>query len=198
LTVRLHSTWGDPHFVGLAGVDVFDSEGRSVVPVSVAAPDVSMQAGSESDPRYNACFVVAIARSALACVFVAGVAPSFFSLRFRFQKGAVVNSLLLVLLVVDRTADKLVDSVPHTCDDLHAWLCPWPTGNGGDGCGDGDVHGDGDGGGDGSDGRPGPVFVDVDFDLGRSTRLGMVRIWNYNAVRAARSNVSGYVRVGAL
>ena len=47
-----------------------------------------------------------------------------------------------------------MDGCQHTCDDLHAWLAPW---------------------------QPGGV-VDVELDLGANTRLGMVRIWNYNAV----------------
>jgi len=55
LAIRVHSTWGDPHFVGLAGVDVFDAAGRALVPCRVTAPDVSMQSGSEGDPRSGAC-----------------------------------------------------------------------------------------------------------------------------------------------
>jgi hypothetical protein len=30
LTIRIYSTWGDPHYVGLAGIDIFDGRGELV------------------------------------------------------------------------------------------------------------------------------------------------------------------------
>lgn len=31
LQLEILSTWGDPHFVGLAGIDIFDADGKRVV-----------------------------------------------------------------------------------------------------------------------------------------------------------------------
>ena len=31
LTLRIYSTWGDPHYVGMAGCDFFDADGRPVL-----------------------------------------------------------------------------------------------------------------------------------------------------------------------
>jgi hypothetical protein len=55
--LRILSTWGDPHYVGLAGLELFDERGR---PVSVSEPkaqivadppDVNILPGYGSDPR---------------------------------------------------------------------------------------------------------------------------------------------------
>ena len=56
-----------------------------------------------------------------------------------------------------RTADKLIDGVPCTCDELHSWLAPYDKGN--------DHY--------------------IDLELGEEpVTLAMLRVWNYNKSRA--------------
>ena len=53
LEIAINSTWGDPHYVGLSGIEFFDSEGRSVKPNRIKAypPDINILPGYGNDPR---------------------------------------------------------------------------------------------------------------------------------------------------
>lgn len=56
LEIRILSTWGDPHYVGLTGVEVYDTAGDPVVFSSSAQlradpPDVNCLDGHSGDPR---------------------------------------------------------------------------------------------------------------------------------------------------
>lgn len=57
LRIRVLSTWGDPHYVGLAGLDLFDAEGHLVTvsdpktQLGADPPDINVLAGYGDDPR---------------------------------------------------------------------------------------------------------------------------------------------------
>ena len=53
LLLNVLSTWGDPHYVGLAGFEVFDERGELVPVEDVWAdpPDINVLPGNEDDPR---------------------------------------------------------------------------------------------------------------------------------------------------
>jgi len=109
LQFHILSTWGDPFYVGLAGLEVFDETGQLVRinPSQIVAEpaDVNILEGYGNDPR---------------------------------------------------TVDKLVDGVPHTCDDLHVWLAPFEKGQ--------------------------DHTVTITFP--QSITVSIIRIWNYNKSRA--------------
>jgi len=54
-----------------------------------------------------------------------------------------------------RVVSNLIDGVNHTCDDLHAWLCPFTAGQNHE------------------------IYIEMD----QNTSVGMIRIWNYNKSR---------------
>eukprot|EP00050_Salpingoeca_kvevrii_P000601 m.152057 g.152057 ORF g.152057 m.152057 type:complete len:806 (+) comp10159_c3_seq3:2678-5095(+) len=53
LTLNIHSTWGDLHYVGLSGIEVFNAEGELVVDAQIAADpaDLNVLADYKNDPR---------------------------------------------------------------------------------------------------------------------------------------------------
>ena len=55
IKIDILSTWGDPHYIGLNGVEVFDSMGWSVSiqgsNVSAYPPDINILEGYGNDPR---------------------------------------------------------------------------------------------------------------------------------------------------
>jgi len=57
LRIRILSTWGDPHYVGLAGVDLFDADGKLVelsdakTQIGAEPPDINVLPGYGDDPR---------------------------------------------------------------------------------------------------------------------------------------------------
>ncbi|EGD72574.1 hypothetical protein PTSG_04310 [Salpingoeca rosetta] len=53
VVLHLHSTWGDPHYIGLTGVEVFSPAGHSLRCTSVTAdpPDLRIISGYDQDPR---------------------------------------------------------------------------------------------------------------------------------------------------
>ena len=57
LDIIIHSTWGDPHYVGLVGIDLFDHNGRRVtmacpsLQITADPPDINVLEGYQDDPR---------------------------------------------------------------------------------------------------------------------------------------------------
>ena len=66
-----------------------------------------------------------------------------------------------------RTVDNLLDGVNHTCDDLHAWLTPFTSG------------------------QDHLIMIDLDED----TSISMIRIWNYNKSRIHSYRGARYVEI---
>jgi hypothetical protein len=110
LKVDIKTTWGDQHYVGLSGIEMFDQVGSLIRfkdpkrHIYAEPSDVNILPGYGSDPR---------------------------------------------------TADKLLDGVNWTCDDLHVWLAPFT---------EGQSH-------------------VITIDLGETKTLAMLRVWNYNKSR---------------
>lgn len=105
LRLELASTWGDPFYIGLQGIEMFDGSGALITPARIEAtpPSINVLEEYDGDPR---------------------------------------------------TADKLVDGVVWTCDELHSWLAPYDT------------------------------SAEITLELTGPTSLSMMRIWNYNKSRA--------------
>ena len=119
LTFNILSTWGDRHYLGLNGIEIYDDCGRlcQVASISADPADINVLPENSNDPR---------------------------------------------------TVDKLIDGVNHTCDDLHAWLCPFTSG------------------------KPHWIFI----DLGNEPKtLSMIRIWNYNKSRVHTNRGARYLEV---
>lgn len=112
LRLEILSTWGDPYYVGLHGIEVFDEDGVEIKPISIAAtpPSINVLPEYDSDPR---------------------------------------------------TAEKLVDGVYCTCDELHAWLAPYEAGT-----------------------QEHSIILELSEIVDPSPTLSMLRIWNYNKSRA--------------
>ncbi len=103
LQLEILSTWGDPHFVGLAGLDVFDAEGKRV---SFSNPGVS-------------------ARMVAVRVDVASTMPDF---QDAISADPPDINVLPGYTNDPRTVDNLLDGVNDTCDDMHLWLAPFSAG----------------------------------------------------------------------
>ena len=122
LMINILSTWGDPHYLGLMGIEIFDKNGKIVV---IENPENQVWA----DP-------------------------------------ADIN--VLPEYVDDpRTVDNLFDGTNHTCDDLHAWLAPYTSGN--------------------------DHFICIDMNDYKS--ICMIRIWNYNKSRIHSYRGARYVEM---
>ncbi|KAH8049306.1 DUF4457-containing protein [Aureococcus anophagefferens] len=76
LTVQILSTWGDPHYVGLHGLELFDDRGAPVAPVAIAATP-SMEGHDPRTPE-NLCDGVTTlpTSSAWLCPFDAAEPPT--------------------------------------------------------------------------------------------------------------------------
>ncbi|KAJ1417660.1 hypothetical protein B484DRAFT_421954, partial [Ochromonadaceae sp. CCMP2298] len=122
LMFNILSTWGDPHYLGLMGIEVFDRMGHLV---KISNPDLQVWA----DPADI------------------NVLPEYDS--------------------DPRTVDNLLDGVNHTCDDLHAWLAPFTSGQ--------------------------DHIVCIEFDF--PTSISMIRIWNYNKSRIHSFRGARYIEV---
>lgn len=111
LRLELLSTWGDPYYIGLHGVEVFDEFGQQIKPASIAAtpPSINVLPEYDTDPR---------------------------------------------------TADKLIDGIFCTCDELHAWLAPFEIG------------------------QDHSITIELADIADPAPALSMLRIWNYNKSRA--------------
>lgn len=122
LTLNILSTWGDPHYVGLMGIEIFDRSGHLVKisypekQIWADPPDINILPENVHDPR---------------------------------------------------TVDNLLDGINLTCDDLHAWLAPFTSGNN---------H-----------------FVFIEFD--EITTISMIRIWNYNKSRIHSHRGARYIEI---
>ena len=121
LRLELLSTWGDPYYIGLHGIEVFDESGLEITPVSIAAtpPSINVLPDYDADPR---------------------------------------------------TADKLIDGVSCTCDELHAWLAPYEMG------------------------REHSITLQLADAADPAPALSMLRIWNYNKSRAHSYRGARHVR----
>lgn len=53
LVINIQSTWGDRHYVGLNGIEIFSSTGEPVTPVHITAdpPDINILPAYGKDPR---------------------------------------------------------------------------------------------------------------------------------------------------
>lgn len=55
LHFNIHSTWGDVNYVGLTGIEIFDSDGKQVnisdSQISACPPDINILPGYGGDPR---------------------------------------------------------------------------------------------------------------------------------------------------
>lgn len=53
LVINITSTWGDRHYVGLNGIEIFSSSGEPVAPVHITAdpPDINILPAYGKDPR---------------------------------------------------------------------------------------------------------------------------------------------------
>ena len=130
--LNILSTWGDPYYVGLMGLEIFDGSGHLI--------DGDRFLSIWADPRdVNELSMMANSGSG---------------------KGA--NRPM-----DPRVVENLLDGVNHTCDDLHAWLAPFTTGNN---------H-----------------IVCLEFD--RETAVSMVRVWNYNKSRIHSYRGARYVEM---
>lgn len=102
LTLRLLSTWGDPHYIGLTGIQVH-----------VAVPVQGGQAGKVG--------VVRAMKLPPQSVFAQ---PSDLN-ELMLAEAAAAGLPLHELDLDPRTADNLVDGVAVTTDDTHMWLAPF-------------------------------------------------------------------------
>ena len=55
LTIRILSTWGDKHYVGMCGIELFDNEGSPIEiedwQIRAFPPDINILPGYGEDPR---------------------------------------------------------------------------------------------------------------------------------------------------
>ena len=122
LTFNVLSTWGDPHYLGLMGIEIFDNSGHLIRLSNPLEQIWAIPADINVLPEYN-------------------------------------ND--------PRTVDNLLDGVNHTCDDLHAWLTPFTSG------------------------QDHLIMIDLDED----TTISMIRIWNYNKSRIHSYRGARYVEI---
>jgi hypothetical protein len=111
--MRIYSTWGDLHYVGLTGIELFDETGRLV-----------------TFPNRKVC---GNARASAACAFTT-LAPlnAVVSLVCVHQLAITADPPDINVLPEygsdPRTVDNLLDGVNWTCDDMHVWLAPFTPG----------------------------------------------------------------------
>ena len=98
LQLEIFSTWGDAHYVGLNGIDVFDNSGNLIIPLSDSLP-------IPSPTKYCDAKITSI----IADPPDINILPEF---------SDVVEKK------DPRTAQNLVDGTNFTRDDMHVWLAP--------------------------------------------------------------------------
>ena len=106
LTLEILSTWGDPHYVGLSGIDIFDASGACLVPATDAATYAAM---------------------GLTPLNIR--VPNFASVRRRASIVSIYGDPPDINVLPEygsdpRTAANLLDGTNFTRDDLHVWLAP--------------------------------------------------------------------------
>jgi hypothetical protein len=109
VTVTILTTWGDPHYVGLSSIDLFDGKGELISPLG---PLVREQRDGDSLVTYHAEGV-----SVTDKVHITSISA---------DPGDV--NVLTGYGSDPRTLDKLFDGHPFTRDDMHSWLAPWTPG----------------------------------------------------------------------
>ena len=100
LTLEVLSTWGDPHYVGLAGLDIFDESGAILI------TDPSTNVLGSFEPTK----ITASVRSNACIVGIRGDPPDI--------------NVLPEYGSDPRTVHNLLDGNSFTRDDLHVWLAP--------------------------------------------------------------------------
>ena len=94
----MQSTWGDKHYCGLCGLELYDAVGQRLT-LSVAT-DGSASTGAANGAAVGRLSASPASINVLPEVVAAGGDP--------------------------RTLDKLVDGIVDTADAEHMWLTPWP------------------------------------------------------------------------
>jgi hypothetical protein len=103
LTVRMHSTWGDPHFMGLTAVELI-----TCAPVNTTAARAKDGAG-----KYG------------AGTDVNGWCPARLEVAQAHMEARPRDLNVCGHTGDPRTLDKLVDGTNATVDDRHMWLIPF-------------------------------------------------------------------------
>lgn len=165
LELRLQSTWGDRHYIGLNGLEVW------VLPADDAHGDEQHAHGVRADggdDRTGGGGAVTAATAAVTAATAAADGAHAGArgarrraagrpVRLRLPPSAVTAEPASINVLPGmrddpRTVDKLVDGAHTTRDDRHMWLAPWTAGEG----------------------------VSVRIDLGPTPRaLAMLKVWNY-------------------
>ncbi|KAA0155858.1 hypothetical protein FNF29_01278 [Cafeteria roenbergensis] len=118
LTLTVRSTWGDPHYVGLSGIDLFDDKGRRVLAAGLrqdgtpSQPVTRKQTGDRVEVSLGA---PPPGPDSPAVIVAAAATPGDVNVLDGYGTDP-------------RTVDKLVDGHGFTRDDLHSWLAPWTPG----------------------------------------------------------------------
>ncbi|KAA0164222.1 hypothetical protein FNF31_02458 [Cafeteria roenbergensis] len=118
LTLTVRSTWGDPHYVGLSGIDLFDDKGRRVLAAGFrqdgtpSQPVTRKQTGDRVEVSLGA---PPPGPDSPAVIVAAAATPGDVNVLDGYGTDP-------------RTVDKLVDGHGFTRDDLHSWLAPWTPG----------------------------------------------------------------------
>lgn len=106
LMLEVYSTWGDPHYVGLAGIDVFDAAGAILVP----AIDPSTYAGMGLSPL-NVPQPAVVSSHRREVIVNVRADPADINVLPEYGRDP-------------RTVRNLVDGTNFTRDDMHTWLAP--------------------------------------------------------------------------
>lgn len=53
IEIHIYDTWGDPHYLGLSGVEFYNNEGEfiKILDIKAIPPDINILPGYGDDPR---------------------------------------------------------------------------------------------------------------------------------------------------